>query len=310
MAKRSNRPLNNMELVEHFLENVLSMDLDSDKGYSIVPKIVSTELNIENFDESLISVNSKSYRSSKYRKDQARIKLWRQIVTELLSMKRLKSDEGIRLKKGGAFPNSGVRIEREAYIIIGLPASGKSSISNRIADEFGAIILDSDYAKRKLPEFNALPFGATLVHEESDRIVFGDPNNKEDFRSLFDHCIELNANIVIPKIGSNVKGINILIDTLLKVEYKVNLTLLELDRVKATKRALERFITTDRYVPLSLIFDTYGNHPTITYFKIVEQRKEDLKSYGIISNDVAKNKSPVKIFSSNDYNPAILYSNG
>ncbi|TWV88897.1 zeta toxin family protein [Chitinophaga pinensis] len=288
MAKRSNRPLNNMELVEHFLENVLSLDLDSDEIYAMVPKIVSTELNIENFDESLISITSKSYRAFKYRKDNARIKLWEQIVRELLSMKRLKNDEGIKLKKGGAFPNSGVKVGGEAYIVIGLPASGKSSISNKIADDFGAIILDSDYAKRKLPEFNALPFGATLVHEESDRIVFGDPSNKQEFKSLFDHCIELNANIVIPKIGSNVKGINMLIDTLLTVDYGINLTLLELDRVKATKRALDRFMTTKRYVPLSLIFDTYGNHPTITYFKIVEQRKNDLKSYGIISNDVEK----------------------
>lgn len=307
MSKKPNRPLNNMELVEHFLENALSWNLDNEKEYSVVPKIVSTELNIENFDESLISVNSKSYRTSKYRKDNNRMKLRQQIVRELLTLKRLKNDEGIKLGRGGAFPNYGLKTAKEAYIIIGLPASGKSSISNNVADEFRAIILDSDYAKRKLPEFNALPFGATLVHEESDRIVFGDRNNKEDFKSLFDYCVELNANIVIPKIGSNVNGINILIDTLLSVGYKINLTLLELDRLKATQRALKRFIETNRYVPLGLIFDTYGNHPTITYYKLVENRMKDLHSYGQISNDVPKNKPPKKVHSSNDFNPANLY---
>ncbi|MNS52386.1 Zeta toxin [compost metagenome] len=306
MAARTSRQLNNFELVEHFLENALSYDIEDDEKYEIVAKIVSTELNIENFDESLISINSKSYRFQKFRKDLHRKRLHEQIILELLSKKRLDDDEKITLGEGGAFPTTNVVTSKAAYIITGLPASGKSGISNKIADHYGAYILDSDYAKRKLPEFRKLPFGATLVHEESDRIVFGE-NNPTKFKSLFDYCQELNSNIVIPKIGSNIEGIIQLINVLRKSEYKVHLTLVELDRVKATQRALNRFKETERYVPLGLIFDTYSNNPTIAFYKAITNYNNLLESSGIISTDVERSEKPKCIYKSDKANPANLY---
>ncbi|MBN8664552.1 MAG: zeta toxin family protein [Chitinophagales bacterium] len=305
MAKTS-RPLNNFELVEHFLENALNYDFDIDEKYGIVPKIVSTELNIENFDETLISVSSKSYRIAKYRSAKSRRKLRETIVLELLTQKRLEKDEDIELGKGGAFPLTTVQTQFNAYIITGLPASGKSGISNIVADKYGGYILDSDYAKRKLPEFTALPFGATLVHEESDRIVFGE-NNPARFKSLFDYCKEVGANIILPKIGSNFDGLLGLIEILKKSNYKVHLTLVELDRVKATKRALTRFDKTDRYVPLGLIFDTYANNPTIAFYKAITHRADLIESYGIISTDVKEGEEPKCILKSNTNNPANLF---
>ena len=306
MATKTSRPLNNFELVEHFLENALSYDLDSDEKYKIVSKIVATELNIENFDESLISLNSKSYRVSRFRKNRDRKRLHDQIVQELLIEKRLINDENIKLGVGGAFPNSNIRTERNAYIIIGLPASGKSTISNLVADKYGAFILDSDYAKRKLPEFEALPFGATLVHEESDRIIFGEGDPLK-FKSLFDYCREEGSNIVLPKIGSNTEGLITLIKLLRRNSYAVHLTLVELDRIKATKRALTRFEKTGRYVPLGLIFDTYSNNPTIAFYKLIHNQDSGLESYGIISTDVKEGNQPLKIIANKNNNPANLF---
>lgn len=306
MAKRTSRPLNNFELVEHFLENALNYDIEDNNNYEIIPKIVSTELNIENFDDSLISLNSKSYRILPYRKDTYRRKLHDKIVKELLIEKRLENDDEIKLGIGGAFPEKGLKTSHDAYVIIGLPASGKSGISNTIADNYGAVILDSDYAKRKIPEFDALPFGATLVHEESDRIIFGESNSSK-FKSLFDYCRELKANIVIPKIGSNYDSVKDLIILLKKNDYKVHLTLVELDRIKATQRALIRFKETERYVPLGLIFDTYGNNPTIAFYKVITNDLTLLDSYGIISTDVRKEEKPKGILKSNNSNPANLY---
>ena len=299
------RPLHNFELVEQFLENALLLDLEQSENYALVPKIVTTELNIENFDESLISINSKSYRIAQYRKDSDRKQLVEQIILELLCDKRLAEDEDIKLGVGGAFPLTEIQLSNNAYIIIGLPASGKSGIASNLADEFGAYILDSDYAKRKLPEFDALPFGATLVHEESNNIIFGVANPKI-INSLFDNCVELGANIVIPKIGSTYEGILDLINLLKDNKYQVHLTLVELDRVKATQRALERYKKTDRYIPLGLIFDTYGNSPTITFYKIITHNKQLLASYGIISTDVAVGNKPKQILTTPN-NPSNLY---
>ena len=299
------RPLHNFELVEQFLENALLLDLEQSENYALVPKIVTTELNIENFDESLISINSKSYRIAQYRKDSDRKQLVEQIILELLCDKRLAEDEDIKLGVGGAFPLTEIQLLNNAYIIIGLPASGKSGIASNLADKFGAYILDSDYAKRKLPEFDALPFGATLVHEESNNIIFGVANPKI-INSLFDNCVELGANIVIPKIGSTYEGILDLINLLKDNKYQVHLTLVELDRVKATQRALERYKKTDRYIPLGLIFDTYGNSPTITFYKIITHNKQLLASYGIISTDVAVGNKPKQILTTPN-NPSNLY---
>jgi hypothetical protein len=87
MSNKTGRPLHNFELVEHFLENVLLFDLE--KEYDTVSQIVSTELNIENFDHSLVSLNSKLYRFNKFRSDISRRKLHKRIVNELLMEKRL-----------------------------------------------------------------------------------------------------------------------------------------------------------------------------------------------------------------------------
>lgn len=121
-------------------------------------------------DEENTLVSTK-YRDRDYVNDLDRWKLRRQIIHELFTWKRLDNDDDIRLGKGGALPDSGVKKERKAYILIGPPASGKSTVANRIAEKEGAIILDSDYAKRKLPEFE-YECGATLVRDEKCRDVF------------------------------------------------------------------------------------------------------------------------------------------
>jgi len=301
------RPLFTFELVEHFLVNALDYPLNR-RNYRIVPKIVNTELNIENFDDKQITLKGKAYRNLYHRQEPERVLLKKKIVAELLTKKRLINDELIALGKGGALPiATEFRQEANAYIITGLPASGKSGIANKIAEQTGSIVLDSDYAKRKLPEFNCLPFGATLVHEESDEIIFG-KSQVSGYKSVFENVSEFNINIVIPKIGHNYSSLEALIDTLKKENYNVHLTLVELDRKKATRRALDRFIKTNRYVPLAVIFDSYSNNPTVTYYRIITEKKNDLKSTGILSTDVAYKQPPLVKISEKE-NPANLNFN-
>lgn len=301
MASKNSRQLNTFELVEHFLVNALDMRIDK-TNYSIIPKIVTTELNIDNFDDKKITSKSNSYRNLYYRNDRERIELKSNIINELLTKKRLKNDDDIALGKGGAMPKFTIRQDGQAYIVIGLPASGKSGISNQIADTYGAIILDSDYAKRKLPEFDSLPFGATLVHEESVEIIFGE-ESVNGYKSLLNLASDFKINIVIPKIGNNVQGILDLVKTLKKLEYTCHLTLVELDRKKATQRALNRFLETERYVPLGLVFDSYSNNPTITYYSLKRDRPSEFSTFGMLNTDVLKNRKP-KVLEHQSGNPA------
>lgn len=305
MADKFSRQLNNLQLAEHFLENVLELDLTTRANYALACKIVERELNIMNFDEMLVTANNKAYRVAEYRGDTERKRLHEQIVTEILEERRLEDDDRIELGSGGAAPNSDINFGFNAYILIGLPASGKSQIAYRVADENGAVIVDSDYVKRKLPEYKLIQFGATLVHAESNNITFGN-NNTDNVKSVFYHCLDNGINMVIPKIGANFSTISKLINLLKEKEYNVHLTLVEVDRIIATKRALKRFDNSGRYVPLSLIFDNYSNNPTITFFKLLTYNRDDIVSFGIIKTD---KEEPYKSFGLNDLNPANLFGN-
>lgn len=196
-------------------------------------------------------------------------------------MERLDDDDDIVLGKGGAKPVGGIRAEKRAFYVIGPPASGKSSISSTIADLFGAYILDSDYAKRKLPEYADQLSGASLVHEESDGLVFHRVKG-----NLLAYCIKNGFNIVIPKIGHRYEGVVEFCEALREHGYSVCLISVDLDRMKATQRAYSRYRKTQRYVPLSLVFDGYGNDPTLNYFKIKQRCSNLFAGFAQISTDV------------------------
>jgi len=215
------------------------------------------------------------------------------------------------LGNGGAKPKVGEpRRERNAYLVTGLPASGKSTLVNRIADDLGAMIVDSDYAKRKFPEFQS-PAGAQLVHEESAMIVEGgeneDEEDEEENPSLLGYCTDQGFNIVMPKIGHDPSSLITLRDALRSSGYNVHLTTVVLPRRDATVRAIDRFMQTKRYVPLGRIFDYYANDPALTYYRFrVEHlnRSDEWSSFGAISSEGAHYKM---LDCSADGNPAWIF---
>lgn len=304
MRKGKSRQLNTFQLAEHFLIKVLGLEI-TEENYDMIPKIVETELNIENFDDFHDTKSSKAYRNYFVRDDVERSKLRTLIVQELITKTRLSDDESISLGKGGSAPNGDLQQNFDAYILIGLPASGKSTVSNLISESYGCFVLDSDYAKRKIPEFHGLQFGASLVHEEATDLIFGE-EKITGTKSVLEYVAEYGINCVIPKIGSEISSILNLQKILNLYNYNAHLILVELDRVLATKRALKRFMETKRYVPLGLIFDDYSNNPSITYYKIKSEHFNKFKSFGIISTNVNTGEnfkvienteeSPLKIF--------------
>ena len=280
------RPLMTDEQIESFVEGVLEIS-DSRKKRHAIKKIKTVEKDaLDSLNRSTLS-NQADW-DHRYRDDPSkREKLRAQIVDELYTLERLDDDDSIRIKYGGAAPKIHKR-DGIALLIIGLPASGKSNIINTVAEAYGAYVLDADYAKRKLPEFKNNLSGATLVHEESDALVFNYSNNKKEQINLLARCIEGKNNIVMPKVGQNVNSILNLAKILKHKGYSVYLISIDLDRQKATIRAYERFIKTKRYVPLSLIFDSYGNEPSLNYFKIKQLRAlgwEVFSGFAQISTD-------------------------
>jgi hypothetical protein len=283
------RRLDDNDLIEHFLTRVL--EFHPENLDEVILKIKNGEFQIKHYPEEDCTLRNTKHRNRHVKDDAVRWNLRRQIVKELFQLKRLPKDEEICLGSGGACPNTASKFEKKAIVITGLPASGKSRIASSLADDLGAIILDSDFAKRKIPEFESGPGSASLVHEESDMLVFGQdqvfiPN---DFKPLFQLAVEQNMNLVIPKIGHTLKGVNKVGETLKAFGYETHLICVNLDRKKATIRAINRFIESGRYVPLGLIFDAYANDPLSTYFLLKD--KIDVEtvyydSFGLISTDV------------------------
>lgn len=170
-------------------------------------------------------------------------------------------------------------------IVIGLPASGKSSaIVDTISQEFHSRIIDNDEAKKLIPEFNN-GWGAGVVHKESKLI-----SDVQYSTAIMEH-----ENIVIPKVGSDVKSLSKYIDEARKEGYHIYVHYVELDRNKALARMLNRFIEEGRFLDPKLI-DSYCNE--IDGNKI-EQCYETLKKGGNLdgyskwNNDVKRGERPI-----------------
>lgn len=259
------RPLYELTVTKDFVTKVLDVPKDHPQFLDYVTKIVNEECVPLYAQDTIDNLNS---RDALYRDEHDRDKLRKQIVAEMLTERRLDDDEQVKLGKGGAMPHSSVvGSQRKAFYVMGLPALGKSSICGTLCDMYGAFLLDSDLVKRKLPEFFQKS-GATLVHEESSVITMGGVFNGVPFTSIMDECFLNGYNICLPKIGSVLKDIVRLFKILRFCGYSIYVILVSLDRKEATKRAFKRYESTNRYIPLSMIFDGYANDPILCYYRL------------------------------------------
>lgn len=268
-----------------FAQNIL--DIKSNDLQDCCRLIHAAEMELQQYHSQSTQKDS-SLRAPGYKGPKQREKLLERIYHELTTLPRLGDDDAIKLGVGGAMPKDGPRAERQAYFITGLPASGKSGIASKLADWTGAVILDSDYAKRKFPEYLKYTAGASLVHEESAQVTF-----YEQAQNLLGFCVSNDYNFVMPRIGNDICAVKDLAEKLQEFSYQCHLICVDLDRQKATTRAYSRYVSTHRYVPLSMIFDIFSNEPLLNYHKTRQMKPDYLHGYCQISTDVALGCKPV-----------------
>jgi len=168
-------------------------------------------------------------------------------------------------------PANPVKKERKAVIVLGPPASGKSSVANPIARKLNAAILDSDEAKKTLPDYQG-GVGANAVHVESQILT----NMVEDI------ALDQGVNFVFPTVGSKRDKIYGMIRRFQKAGYDVTLFDMVVSAENARIRMYNRFIKTGRLI-MPEYLDEVGDNPTITYNTLKEQKVAD--SYVRLDNN-------------------------
>lgn len=174
--------------------------------------------------------------------------------------------------------------EKQAYLIIGLPASGKSSMANPLEAETGSLIVDSDMAKERLPEFiESNGQRADQVHLESQII-------SEEVLKI---AMQNGDNMILPIVGKSEKSIMSKYDRLKAAGYDVHLRLVDLPIEKTIERAVNRFRETGRLVPIDYITNEVGYRPVQNY--VIMEKKGIFASYEAISTDVKYGEKPQPI---------------
>lgn len=212
-------------------------------------------------------------------------------VKEMLNFGSATVDENGKTQYNGS-------VDKDARldIIIGLPASGKSSaIVDNISQEFHSKLNDNDEAKKMIPEFNK-GWGANIVHKESQRI------------SDTAYIVSLNQkeNIVLPKVGADAQK---LFDSYIKPArdkgYTVNVHFVDLPREKALGRMIRRFADKGRFLPPDLI-DKYcnereGNRIAKTYEELKNNPEfaKEIRGFSKWNNDVKRGEKPILMESIN-----------
>lgn len=144
-------------------------------------------------------------------------------------------------------------------IVIGLPASGKSStLVNPLSQEFHSRVIDSDMAKEFIPEFNG-GWGAGVVHEESKKII----------QEVINTSIQKHENIVLPIVGSNIQKLQKQLLLFQAYGYETYLHFADIAPAKTLGRMLNRFFEEGRFLDPRLIYE-YGDRVTTVYNEITK----------------------------------------
>lgn len=156
-------------------------------------------------------------------------------------------------RSGGSLPNTPLQSKNQLLVVTGPPASGKSTISEKIADRIGAVIVDPDDAKRELPEYSN-GINAKFIHDESSDLTKG-------INGLLRCALDRRLNIVLPTVGGEQDKPQALFEGASSRGYEVHLLNVRCRAEVAAMRSLKRFIEDGRYVELALILREIGESP-------------------------------------------------
>ena len=171
--------------------------------------------------------------------------------------------------------------EGKAVIVLGMPASGKSSNAVDPYVEQGYFNLDNDNIKKLFPEYNN-GLGAGNVHEASSYV-----SNK----MVLPKITRNKTNVVIPVIGKTLTSLENYATILKNAGYNdIHLVNVDLPIEKTATRNFTRMLETSRNVDMDYVFDVVGDKP-IKNYNVIKERiqngtEPNFTSFESISTDV------------------------
>ena len=169
-----------------------------------------------------------------------------------------------------------IATNRQAHIVLGAPASGKTNIVTPLIQNNNARLIDSDEAKSLLGDVNQ----AAALHQESDGIA-----TDQMLRAA-----KRGDNVVLPLVGKNPERVNAAISALKDQNYDVHLHYNHLDPNLAAQRAVTRFNETGRFVDPHYVMNEVGLRPKQTYD--ILKNNENVTSYHSYDNNVPIGQQP------------------
>lgn len=163
--------------------------------------------------------------------------------------------------KAEGYAGGEVEQGREAVIVIGPPASGKSTLAATLAATLKAAIVDCDDCKPVIPEYGNGE-GVQAVHDESSLLA----------NFVLDRLMEAGANLTIPKVGKNPETLSALIDFLVDDGYRVTLVNVSVDPDECARRMARRFLETGRLVHPRYM-EQVGSKPQETYELLIKDNR-------------------------------------
>lgn len=134
----------------------------------------------------------------------------------------------------GLVPTGAPLPERRAFVMVGYPGAGKSTIAQSLRDSQLAAHVVSDDARHYIPEY-AVSRNAAAVHEEATHIA----------KAQASRITSKGENIILETIGS-LDGIETLSAGLRAQGYRITLVLIDTPRALAMEQAIDRWRRTGR----------------------------------------------------------------
>ncbi len=174
----------------------------------------------------------------------------------------------------------------EMELVLGLPASGKSSrVTDPDSEEMKAFILDCDVIKEMLPEFQESHGGAAdAVHMESMMLM-------ERAMEAFTEGDLKGTNVILPLVADDYDS---LMETYIKpfeeAGYNVRAKFVPCELNVSAARNLARELETGRIIN-SAVVSSFGTKPEEVYKKLAKEENAKGLPYGVEVESIAESAS-------------------